>query len=127
MTLTGTGFIGLGLMGAPMSANLARAGFPLTVWNRTPGKADDVRELGATVAETPAGVAAAVDVLVTMVSDDRAVEDLLFGPPGVAAALRPGAVVVEMSTTSPQCMESVAARLASNDVPLVDSPVLGSS
>lgn len=126
-TSTATGFIGLGLMGGPMAANLARAGFPLTVWNRTPGKAEPVRQLGAQVASDAARAAAASDVLITMVSDDGALEDLLFGAGAVAAALRPGAVVVDMSTTSPACMESVATRLAERDVRFVDSPVFGST
>jgi 3-hydroxyisobutyrate dehydrogenase-like beta-hydroxyacid dehydrogenase len=126
-TKTATGFIGLGLMGGPMAANLARAGFPLTVWNRTPSKAEPVRDLGAQVASDAAGVAAASEVLITMVSDDDALEDLLFGAGAVAGALRPGSVVVDMSTTSPACMESVATRLAERDVRFVDSPVFGST
>ncbi|MCW2740663.1 MAG: 2-hydroxy-3-oxopropionate reductase [Blastococcus sp.] len=126
-TSTATGFIGLGLMGGPMAANVARAGFPLTVWNRTPAKARPVRELGAQVAGDAAGVAAASDVLITMVSDDAALEDLFFGAGAVAGALRPGSVVVDMSTTSPACMESLAARLAERDVHLVDAPVFGST
>jgi 3-hydroxyisobutyrate dehydrogenase-like beta-hydroxyacid dehydrogenase len=72
-------------------------------------------------------VAAASDVLVTMVSDDAALEDLLFEAGGVADALRPGAVVVDMSTTSPACMESVAAELAERGARLVDAPVFGST
>jgi 3-hydroxyisobutyrate dehydrogenase-like beta-hydroxyacid dehydrogenase len=126
-TTTETGFIGLGLMGAPMAANLARAGFPLTVWNRSPEKAEPLRELGATVASSAADVATAADVLITMVSDDAALDDLLFGAGGVAARLRPGALVVDMSTTSPECMERVAAQLAEHDARLVDAPVFGST
>jgi 3-hydroxyisobutyrate dehydrogenase-like beta-hydroxyacid dehydrogenase len=122
-----TGFIGLGLMGGPMSANVARAGFPLIVWNRTAAKAEPLRALGATVAGSAAEVARACEVLITMVSDDEALEDLLFGSGGVASALATGSVVVDMSTTSPQCMERVAARLADLGVRLVDSPVFGST
>lgn len=124
---TPTGFIGLGLMGGPMAANVARAGFPLTVWNRTPEKAEPLRELGATVADSAADVAKACDVLITMVSDDAALEDLLFGHGGVADTLAPGSVLVDMSTTSPQAMRSAAERLAQRDVHLVDSPVFGST
>jgi 3-hydroxyisobutyrate dehydrogenase-like beta-hydroxyacid dehydrogenase len=124
---TSVGFIGLGLMGGPMAANVARAGFPLTVWNRTPGKCEPVRELGARVAADAAEAAAASDVLVTMVSDDAALDDLLFGSGGVADALPSGAVVVDMSTTSPACMESVAQRLGQRGVRLVDAPVFGST
>ena len=126
-TSTATGFIGLGLMGGPMAANIARAGFPLTVWNRTPEKSEPLRALGAEVAADAAAVAAASDVLVTMVSDDAALEDLLFGSGGVAKALRPDAVVVDMSTTSPRCMESVSAQLAEQGARLVDAPVFGST
>ena len=126
-TSTATGFIGLGLMGGPMAANIARAGFPLTVWNRTPEKSEPLRALGAEVAADAAAVAAASDVLVTMVSDDAALEDLLFGSGGVAKALRPAAVVVDMSTTSPRCMESVSAQLAEQGARLVDAPVFGST
>jgi len=125
--MTPTGFIGLGLMGAPMAANLARAGFPLTVWNRTPAKSEPLRKLGAGVVGSAAEVAAASDVVITMVSDDAALEDLLFGDQGVAAALRPGTVVVDMSTTSPQCMERTAAQLTRLGARLVDSPVFGST
>ena len=126
-TSTATGFIGLGLMGGPMAANIARAGFPLTVWNRTPEKSEPLRALGAEVAADAEAVAAASDVLVTMVSDDAALEDLLFGSGGVAKALRPDAVVVDMSTTSPRCMESVSAQLAEQGARLVDAPVFGST
>lgn len=126
-TGTATGFIGLGLMGGPMAANVARAGFPLTVWNRTSAKTEPLRELGVTVARSAAQVGAVSDVLITMVTDDAALEDLLFGAGDVAAAMRPGTVLVDMSTTSPQCMQRVQARLADHNIQLVDSPVFGST
>ena len=125
--MTPTGFIGLGLMGAPMAANLLRAGFPLTVWNRTSAKARPLGQLGADVVDSAAKVASTSDVIITMVSDDGALEDLLFGDANVAAALRPGAIVVDMSTTSPECMERTAARMEHSGARLVDSPVFGST
>ena len=87
------GFVGLGTMGAAMAANLRRAGFEVTVWNRTPGRAAELVELGAREAATPAAVAAASDVVVCCVSDTPDVEAVLFGDDGVAAgarARRPG-------------------------------------
>ena len=125
--MTPTGFIGLGLMGAPMAANLLRAGFQLTVWNRTSAKARPLGQLGADVVDSAAKVASTCDVIITMVSDDGALEDLLFGDANVAAALRPGAIVVDMSTTSPECMERTAARMEHSGARLVDSPVFGST
>lgn len=80
-----------------MITNLLQAGFPLTVWNRTLAKAEPLRALGATVAGSAADVAAASDVIITMVADDAALEELLFGDHGVTTALRPGTVVVDMS------------------------------
>ena len=121
------GFIGLGLMGGPMAANIARSGLPLTVWNRTAAKSAPVVDAGATLAETPAAVGAASDVLVTMLSDDAAVEDVLFGSGGVAAQMVAGSVVVDMSTTSPEAMRRIAARLAESGIDFVDAPVFGST
>ncbi len=125
MTIT-VGFIGLGTMGGPMAANIGRAGFPLQVWNRTPAKAGTLLDAGATWCASPADVAAACDVVVTMVTDDAAVEEVLFGPAGAAAALPHGAVVVDMSTTSPDQATSVGARLAEAGIGFVDAPVFGS-
>lgn len=78
------GFVGLGTMGAAMAANLRRAGFEVTVWNRTPGRADGLVQLGAREAATPAAVAGASDVIVSCVSDTPDVEAVLFGDDGVA-------------------------------------------
>ncbi|HEX5589097.1 MAG TPA: NAD(P)-binding domain-containing protein, partial [Candidatus Limnocylindrales bacterium] len=79
------GFVGLGTMGGAMAANVARAGFEVTAWNRTPGRAAELGELGVTLARSPAEVAAASDVVVTIVSDTPDVEAVLFGEGGVAA------------------------------------------
>jgi 3-hydroxyisobutyrate dehydrogenase-like beta-hydroxyacid dehydrogenase len=97
------GFIGLGNMGAAMAQNLLSAGHELVVYNRTIGRAEGLRKNGAAVAESPAGVARAVDVLITMLADDQAVQEVIFGDDaggGALDALRKGAVHVSMSTIS---------------------------
>jgi len=94
------GFIGLGNMGSGMARNLIKAGFPLIVYNRTPSRAEALRSLGAQVAETPAQAASDVDVLITMLSDDRAVRDVIFAPGNVIESLHSGGVHISMSTIS---------------------------
>jgi 3-hydroxyisobutyrate dehydrogenase len=121
------GFLGLGTMGAAMAANLARAGFPVTAWNRTPGRAPELDELGVTRGATPAEVAAASSVVVICVSDTPDVEAVLFGPGGLAAGARPGTLVIDCSTISPAPTREFAARLAAAGVALVDAPVSGGS
>lgn len=121
------GFAGLGTMGGAMAANLARAGFPLTVWNRTPGRAAEAVGLGAAEAADPAALAAASDVVVTCVSDGPDVEAVLFGPAGVADGARPGQLVVDCSTIAPAASRAFAARLAERGVAFVDAPVSGGS
>lgn len=94
------GFIGLGNMGSPMVRNLINAGHTLTVYNRTRGRAEALQPLGAKIAATPAEAAANVEVLITMLADDSAVEAVLFAPGNAIEALRPGVVHVSMSTIS---------------------------
>jgi 3-hydroxyisobutyrate dehydrogenase len=95
------GFIGLGTMGAAMAANLARAGFAVTAWNRTPDRAPELDGLGVERAATPADVARAVETLVICVSDTPDVAAVLLGPDGVSAGARPGTLVIDCSTISP--------------------------
>jgi 3-hydroxyisobutyrate dehydrogenase len=121
------GFAGLGTMGAAMAANLARAGFSLTVWNRTPGRASSLLELGASEAGSPKELAAAADVVVLCVSDTPDVEDVLFGDAGIADGSRPGMLVVDCSTINPSGSRGFAARLAERDVAMIDAPVSGGS
>src|SRR5439155_13976894 len=121
------GFLGLGTMGAAMAANLARAGFAVTAWNRTPGRAPELTELGVTRVDTPAAVAASSNVIVVCVSDTPDVEAVLFGPDGVAAGTRVGQLVIDCSTISPSATRDFAGRLASAGVELVDAPVSGGS
>jgi 3-hydroxyisobutyrate dehydrogenase len=121
------GFLGLGTMGAAMAANLARAGFAVTAWNRTPARAPELGDLGVIRAETPAAVAATSDVIVVCISDTPDVEAVLFGPDGVAAGAREGQLVIDCSTISPSATRDFARRLASAGVDLVDAPVSGGS
>ena len=121
------GFLGLGTMGAAMAANLARAGYPLTVWNRTPGRAAELRKLGAKEGDHPAEVAAASDVVAICVSDSPDVEAVLFGEHGVAEGIKAGSLVIDCSTISPAVTWQSAQRLARQEVDLVDAPVSGGS
>jgi 3-hydroxyisobutyrate dehydrogenase len=121
------GFVGLGTMGASMAANLLRAGAPLTVWNRTPGRAGALVEQGARAAATPAEVAAASDVVVICVSDTSDVEAVLFGPQGIAQGAQADSLVIDCSTISPGATRDFGARLAQKRVAMVDAPVSGGS
>jgi 3-hydroxyisobutyrate dehydrogenase len=121
------GFVGLGTMGASMAANLLAASGQLTVWNRTPARADDLVRQGARVAGSAAEVAASSDVVVICVSDTPDVEAVIFGPAGLAEGLRPGNLVVDCSTISPTETREFGRRLAGIDVGMVDAPVSGGS
>lgn len=121
------GFVGLGTMGGAMAANVARAGFAVTAWNRTPGRAVELTELGVRLAASPAEVAAASDLVVTIVSDTPDVEAVLFAEQGVASGAARGAVVIDMSTISPSATRGFAVRLAVQGVGMLDAPVSGGS
>jgi 3-hydroxyisobutyrate dehydrogenase len=121
------GFLGLGTMGAAMAANLARAGFEVSAWNRTAGRAPDLDALGVRRAPTPAEAAATSDAVVVCVSDTPDVESILFGADGVAAGARAGTLVIDCSTIAPAATRGFAERLATTGVRLVDAPVSGGS
>jgi 3-hydroxyisobutyrate dehydrogenase len=121
------GFVGLGTMGASMAANLLKAGAPLTVWNRTPGRAAALVKAGAQEAASPSGVAAVSDMVIICVSDTPDVEAVLFGPGGVADGARKGSLVIDCSTISPDATRDFGRRLAEHGVGLVDAPVSGGS
>jgi 3-hydroxyisobutyrate dehydrogenase-like beta-hydroxyacid dehydrogenase len=122
------GFVGLGNMGAPLAANLARAGADLWVWNRTVGKSTALAgELSCTVAPSPGALAERSDVVVTMVSDGDVLEELYFGSGGIAAALAPGAIAIDMSTIGPISARRLHERLAEREIRFVDAPVSGST
>jgi len=119
------GFIGLGLMGRPMAINLLKAGYAVTVWNRTRSRADELAAQGATVAATPREAAAHADVVFTIVSDPPAVEAVLWGENGALAGLRRGCVLVDSSTISPDLARRTAAECKSRGIEYLDAPVTG--
>jgi len=121
------GFIGLGIMGGGMARNLLRAGFPLQVWNRTRSRTEPLVAEGATAADNPAALAAANDIIITCVSDTPDVEAVILGEEGVIAGVRPGALVIDMSTISPQATVAIGDRLAERDVHMLDAPISGGS
>src|SRR5918994_7994161 len=107
------GFVGLGIMGSRQAANLAKAGYELTVFNRTRERADAwVAEHGGQVAGTPHEVAERSDVVITMVVDGAQVEQMLLGEDGALAGARPGTLFVDMSTIAPKTARSLAERLS---------------
>jgi 3-hydroxyisobutyrate dehydrogenase len=118
---------GLGIMGAPMARNLLGAGFDVSVYTRTTEKAQRfATEHGARAEKTPAEAAEGVDALVTMVPDAPQVDEVLFGPSGAADALSEGALVVDMSTTSPTASREIGRRLSERSLAFVEAPVSGS-
>jgi 3-hydroxyisobutyrate dehydrogenase-like beta-hydroxyacid dehydrogenase len=123
------GFLGLGIMGSRMAANVAAAGFPLTVWTHTPGKAQRWAEEhpGADAVDTPAQVAAASDIVVSMVVDGEQVESVLCGSDGAIEAAHERLLCVDMSTISPSDTRRIATRLNERGVRMLDAPVTGSS
>lgn len=121
---TRVAFLGLGRMGVPMATNLAKAGYDLTVWNRTQAKTESVRDQGVTVATNAATAASGADIAITMLQTDAAVKSVLFDH-GVADAMRPGATVVDMSSISPHSAIAYADELSKREVSWLDAPVSG--
>jgi 3-hydroxyisobutyrate dehydrogenase len=119
------GVIGLGIMGKSMARNLLKAGFSLTVFNRTRAKADELAAEGAHVADSPAEVAHASDVIITIVTNSPDVEQVVLGEKGVIEGVQEGAVLVDMSTISPEVTRTIGARMAERGVVMLDAPVSG--
>ena len=121
------GFVGTGIMGAPMARNALKAGFAVTVTNRTTSRAAPLAKDGATVVKTPREVAERSDIVVTMVPNTPHVEAAVFGPDGVAAGAREGLLLIDMSTISPTATREFAERAAKNTPPFhtLDAPVSG--
>ena len=122
------GFLGLGIMGSRMAANVARAGYPLHVWTHTPGKAERwASEHGARAHSTPTAVAADSDIVVSMVVDGAQVDSVLLGPGGVVEAAHEGLLCIDMSTIAPPDTRRIGAALHEREVSMLDAPVTGSS
>jgi 3-hydroxyisobutyrate dehydrogenase-like beta-hydroxyacid dehydrogenase len=124
------GFIGLGLMGKPMSLNLVKAGYAVTVWNRTASRAEEVVAAGGKLAKSARDVAASCDVLITIVSDPPALEEVLWGKgsgggEGALSALKAGAIYMDSSTVSPDLARKISAACAKQKVRFLDAPVTG--
>jgi 3-hydroxyisobutyrate dehydrogenase-like beta-hydroxyacid dehydrogenase len=122
------GFVGLGIMGSRQAANLARAGHELTVYNRTRATAEAwVAEHGGSVADSPAAVGAASDIVISMVVDGDQVREVLLGPQGVAEGAAAGTLCVDMTTIAPTQTRAIGAELAQRGLRMLDAPVTGSS
>jgi len=119
--------LGMGRMGAAMAKTLSEAGFEVTVWNRSPDPARTVADaIGANVAGTPREAAGVADIVLTSLADDGAVRAVYSGPDGIAAGIRPGTVVVEMSTIDPSVVDEIGSLVDAAGADLVDAPVSGS-
>ncbi len=125
MSIVRAGFIGLGKMGRPMALNMLKAGFPLTVANRSQGVVADVASHGATAAKTPAEVAANADLIALCLPMPAHVEEVVLGPNGVIEGIQPGAIVIDFSTIGPSTCRHVAERLAAKGAHYLDAPVSG--
>jgi 3-hydroxyisobutyrate dehydrogenase-like beta-hydroxyacid dehydrogenase len=120
------GFVGLGSMGGRIAERLLASGYEVTGWNRTAAKAEALAGRGLTVAATPRECAAGADVVLSMVTDTAAVEELAAGPDGIVAGLGPSSVWADMSTISPEVSRRIAARVAEAGAAMLDAPVSGS-
>lgn len=121
------GFIGLGLMGLPMATRLLEAGFPLTVWNRTRSKTEELARGGAQVVGSPKDVAAQTNVIITMVSDGTALKAVVLSENGILGGAQPGSILVDMSTVDPESSSEVAKATEEQGMRMLRAPVSGST
>jgi 3-hydroxyisobutyrate dehydrogenase len=121
------GFVGIGIMGRGMVRNLAAAGLKPRLWNRTRSRLDELVAEGFEAAEDPAELAAGCDVVITCVSDTPDVEAVLLGKRGVVEGVKPGSLVIDMSTISPRATTEMGERLSERDVHMLDAPISGGS
>jgi len=122
---TTIGFIGLGIMGRPMSKNLLRSGYALIVYNRSHAAVRDLVAAGAEAAGSPREVAERADVVITMLPNSPHVQQVLFGTDGVIEGARPGSLVIDMSSIDPLVARDISAALLRRDVHFIDAPVSG--
>jgi 3-hydroxyisobutyrate dehydrogenase-like beta-hydroxyacid dehydrogenase len=120
------GFIGLGIMGQPMALNLVKAGFQVSVFNRTREKAAELEKAGARVASSPGDAARDADFVMSIVSDSAASEEVMLGKEGVLQTLKPGAIVIDSATISPVVSRKLACHTAGKQASFLDAPVTGS-
>jgi 3-hydroxyisobutyrate dehydrogenase len=120
------GFVGLGLMGNPMAKNILKAGFDLSVYNRSKNKTVELRKLGAHVYDTVQEMAKNVDVIITMVTGPKDVKEVVFGKKGVVAAGKRGLTIIDMSTIGPEAAVEIADKLKKHAINFIDAPVTGS-
>jgi 2-hydroxy-3-oxopropionate reductase len=119
------GFVGLGIMGKPMATNLMDAGYKLTVHNRSPEKANELGEAGASVANSPKEVAENADIIITMLPDSPQVSEVVAGEEGVLEGITEGSLIVDMSTISPVVTEELSEAVKEKDASMLDAPVSG--
>lgn len=121
------GFIGLGIMGRGMTRNLLKAGFEVTVWNRTASRMEELAAEGAKPSASPADLASKCDLMITCVSDTPDVEQVILGEQGVIHGAKAGSLVIDMSTISPQATREIATQLKAKGVHMLDAPISGGS
>jgi 3-hydroxyisobutyrate dehydrogenase len=126
MNTTKIGWVGLGKMGVPMSQSLIKAGYPVTVYNRSKEKEESLKASGAGVASTPADLIKQTEVVIIMVTDDKAINDIFKGDNGLLNAATSGKIIINMSTVSPAVSKQMAAACKQQGNHYLDAPVSGS-
>lgn len=123
--MTRIGIIGTGMLGRAVATRLLKSGYQLTVYNRTREKADQLKTLGAIVVDSPKDVAKSSDLVITIVKDAQAVEDVSFGKNGIVDGKHDGLVIADMSTTNPVSTRDIAKKYMEKEIPMLDTPVMG--
>src|SRR5258708_15648889 len=121
------GFIGLGGMGARMASRLLHAGYPVTVYNRTRRRAEDLERSGASISDSPRALAASADIVLSSVADGAAVAQVMFGDEGALAGAEPGSIVIDLSTVLPRDSLGLFETALARRIHVLDAPVSGST